>query len=125
MTDDLLEDWVRLPSDDRDIRARLLTLRRRADGILAAPTIDGHSRFVFRDMWVMISPIEERLARTLAEEFNLIVTEKTLLERGWPEGAPSSNALRVHLHRLRQRIRPLGLELRTVRNQGWVLQASI
>jgi DNA-binding response OmpR family regulator len=125
VTDDLLEDWIRLPSDERDIRARLLTLRSRAAGVLAEPAIDGHSRFIFRDAWVALSPIEERLACVLADDFNLIVTEQKLLKQGWPHGAPSSNALRVHLHRLRQRIRPLGLELRAIRSQGWVLQASI
>ena len=123
VTEDLLEDWIRLPSDNRDIRARLRTLRRRASQLLAGPTVDAHYRFVFRDKWVTLSPIEARLASALAEDFNLITSQKTLLARGWPEGTPSLNALRVHLHRLRQRIRPLGLDLRAVRSQGWVLQS--
>jgi len=124
VSEDLLEDWVRLPSDNRDIGARLRTLRRRANELLAGPTIDGHYRLIFRDKRVALSPIEARLARALAEDFNLIVSQKTLLARGWPEGNPSGNALRVHLHRLRQRIQPLGLGLRAVRSQGWVLQSG-
>jgi DNA-binding response OmpR family regulator len=51
-----------------------------------------------------------------------VVAEKDLLEQGWPGGNPSSNALRVHLHRLRRLIVPLGLEIRGVRGEGWVLQ---
>ncbi len=30
VTEDVLEDWVRLPLDDRDVKVRLATLRRRA-----------------------------------------------------------------------------------------------
>jgi DNA-binding response OmpR family regulator len=122
VADDLLEDWVRLPSDDRDIRARLTTLRRRAAELLSGPTVDHHSRLIYRQKWVSLSPIEVRLAAALAEDFRLLVSEKALLGRGWPGGPPTSNALRVHLHRLRQRIRPLGLELKAIRTQGWVLQ---
>jgi DNA-binding response OmpR family regulator len=121
--DDLLEDWVRLPSEDRDVRARLITLRRRAAEVLADPVVDRHGRLVWRGAWAHLSPIEERLAARLSSEFNLIVSEEALLKHGWPDAPPSSNALRVHLHRLRQRIRPLGLEVRGVRSQGWILQS--
>jgi DNA-binding response OmpR family regulator len=124
LADDVLEDWIRLPSEDRDIRARLLTLRRRAGDVLSGPTVDSHCRLIYRDKWASLSPIEVRLATALVEDFRLIVTEKALLGRGWPDGPPSSNALRVHLHRLRQRIRPLGLELKAIRSQGWVLQPA-
>jgi DNA-binding response OmpR family regulator len=124
VADDVLEDWVRLPSEDRDIRARLLTLRRRAVDTLSGPVIDHHCRLMYRNKWVPLSPIEVRLATALAEDFGLLVTEKVLLESGWPSGPPTSNALRVHLHRLRQRVRPLGLELKAIRSQGWVMQAG-
>jgi DNA-binding response OmpR family regulator len=124
LADDVLEDWVRLPSEDRDIRARLLTLRRRAGDLLRSPTVDNHCRLIYREKWVSLSPIEIRLATALAEDFTLLVSEKVLLGRGWPDEPPSSNALRVHLHRLRQRIGPLGLELKAIRSQGWVLQPT-
>src|SRR6516164_9159501 len=61
VSEDLLEDWVRLPSDNRDIGARLQTLRRRANELLAGPIVDAHYRFVFRDKWVTLSPIDARL----------------------------------------------------------------
>ena len=120
---DLLEDWVRLPSDDRDVRARLFGLRWRAGEATARPVVEG-GRLIYRKAWVQLSPIEQALAEALSEAFNLIVAEDTLLQRGWPSRKASSNALRVHLHRLRSRIRTLGLELRAVRGQGWVLQQA-
>lgn len=118
---DVLQDWVRLPGDERDVRARLSGLRRRADQE-TAPVIDGHGRLVFRRSWIQLSPIHERLARRLLVAPEEVVPERELLEEGWPGGSPSSNALRVHLHRLRRYIAPLGLEIRGVRGEGWVLQ---
>jgi DNA-binding response OmpR family regulator len=37
---------------------------------------------------------------------------------------PTRNALDVHVLRLRRRIAPLGLEIRTVRARGYLLQAA-
>ena len=47
-----------------------------------------------------------------------------LAERAWPTGVPTRNALDVHVLRLRRRIAPLGLEIRTVRARGYLLQAA-
>ncbi len=45
------------------------------------------------------------------------------MRRAWPGGSPTRNALDVHLLRLRRRISTLGLEVRTVRARGYLLQA--
>jgi len=120
---DELQDWVRLPGDARDVGARLSGLRKRAD-LETGPVVDGHGRLSFRDQWVELSPIHERLARRLLAALDDVVSEKDLLQEGWPRGNPSSGALRVHLHRLRHSLAPLGLEIRGVRGEGWVLQRS-
>ncbi len=120
---DALQDWVRLPGDERDFRARLSGLRRRAAEDVT-PAIDNHGRLVFRQAWIQLSPIHERLARALLAADEGVVAEQDLLDEGWPGGNPSSNALRVHLHRLRRYIAPLGLEIRGVRGEGWVLQRT-
>lgn len=121
---DALQDWVRLPGDERDVLARLSGLRRRAADLEPAPVIDNHGRLLFHRQWVQLSPIHERVARCLLDAHEAVVAEKELLSRGWPGGNPSSNALRVHLHRLRRLILPLGLEIRGVRGEGWVLQST-
>ena len=87
------------------------------------PSVDDHGRLHFRSAWAQLSPINGRLGRALSDAFNSVVTEEKLLASGWPAARPSSNALRVHLHRLRRRVRPLGLEVLAVRGEGWVLQA--
>jgi two-component system OmpR family response regulator len=121
---DVLQDWVRLPGDERDMLARLTTLRGRATTMAHPPSVDDHGRLHFRSAWAQLSPINGRLGRVLSDAFNSVVAEEKLLASGWPTDQPSSNALRVHLHRLRRRVRPLGLEVLAVRGEGWVLQVA-
>jgi two-component system, OmpR family, response regulator len=119
--DDLLVDWVRLPADERDLTARVGRLRRRAGGPAAVPTLDAYGRLTYADRWVELTPIEERLAEALVERFATVVSGAVLAARGWPAAPPSANALRVHLHRLRRRVEPIGLEVRMLRGAGYLL----
>ncbi len=119
---DPLEDWIRLPSDDRDLRARLdaLTLRSGA-GDEMFPEIDGDGLLHAGDEWVALPPIEQRLATMLIERPSAVVSRETLSRAGWPGETATRNALDVHMLRLRRRIEPLGLSIRTVRSRGYVL----
>jgi len=121
---DCLEDWVRLPADDRDVRARVATLEARASNGHAQPAIDGDGLLRFRKHWTALSPVERSLAGGLVERFGAVVGRDALAKRAWPKGAPTRNALDVHVLRLRRRIAPLGLEVRTVRSRGYLLQAT-
>ena len=67
--------------------------------------------------------MERALAAALVERFGAVVGRDTLVRRAWPAGAPTRNALDVHMLRLRRRIAPLGLEVRTVRSRGYLLQS--
>jgi DNA-binding response OmpR family regulator len=53
-----------------------------------------------------------------------VVSRDALARAGWPDGAPGRNALDVHVLRLRRRLEPLGLVIRTVRSRGYVLEAA-
>jgi len=120
---DCLEDWIRLPADDSDVAARLRALEHRAARHQPVPEADDAGRLVFGGHWIALSPIEERLAKVLADNFDAVVPRDRLLKAGWPDGpAPTDAALRVHLTRLRKAIAPLGLEIATVRGFGHVLQ---
>ena len=120
---DLLEDWIRLPADDRDIQTRVASLRRRV-GHHRLPVFDGACRVGFRDGWAPLSPIEYRLASALVERFGYLVTDKDLNARAWADTPPPPTALRVHLTRLRRRVEPIGLEIVTIRSQGHVMQEA-
>jgi DNA-binding response OmpR family regulator len=119
---DCLEDWVRLPADDRDVAARLRALETRAARHQQQPETDDRGRLTFNGEWVALSPIEERIVSVLAKQFGEVVSRDELLTAGWPDEHPSDAALRVHLTRLRKEIAPLGLEIATVRGFGHVMQ---
>jgi len=123
ITEDVLEDWIRLPADPRELSSRLENLRRRAKMLLTSPLLDRHGRLMFRGRWTNVTPTEERLLARLARRFDGVVPTSELLAMGWPDVAPSANAVRVTFHRLRVRVRPLGLELRRF-DHGWLLQAQ-
>jgi Transcriptional regulatory protein, C terminal len=120
ITEDALEDWVRLPLDDAEVKARLATLRRRAATMLDVPQLDRHGRLLFRQHWIALTPLEERLLTRLTLRFDQVVDTAELLDAGWPQRRPTANAVRVTMHRLRRRLRPTGLELRRV-GAGWLL----
>ena len=124
-TDPLL-DWVRTPADEREVASRAVALVRRAASDRGeSPRVDAHDRLLHGGVWVGLSPIEARLARALCERYTEVVGDDHLLKRAWPEETDNGGraaALRVHLTRLRQRIAPLGLEIRALRSQGMILQ---
>jgi hypothetical protein len=121
---DCLEDWVRLPADDRDVAARLRALEARAVRHQQQPETDERGRLTFNGNWVALSPIEERIVGALAARFGEVVSRGELLAAGWPDDTPSDAALRVHLTRLRKEIAALGLEIATVRGFGHVMQET-
>lgn len=119
---DPLEDWIRLPAEDRDMRARATTLATRAPAT-TLPVMDDDGLLRFDGRWIALSPVERTLAVTLMERFGAVVGRDVLAKRVWPSGAPTRNALDVHMLRLRRRIADLGLEVRTVRARGYLMQA--
>ena len=121
---DCLEDWIRLPADDRDVRGRVARLSSRAETQQPAPEVDGDGLLRYRGRWVALSPVESALAITLVDRFGAVVGRDTLARRAWPDGTPTRNALDVHMLRLRRRIAPLGVEVRTVRSRGYLMQAA-
>lgn len=121
MVADPLEDWVRLPAAEADIAARRATLEARASAD-ARPHIDEDGLLHFRSRWVALSPVEQQLARALVERFGQVVGRDELTTRAWPTETPTRNALDVHVLRLRRRLEPVRLEIRTVRSRGYLLQ---
>lgn len=123
--DDCLEDWIRVPAAEIDVRARVSALTTRAARhVPSAPTLDGDGVLRFSGAWVPLPPVEARLTDALLERFGAVVSRDSLARAGWPDGAPGRNALDVHVLRLRRRIHPLGLAIRTVRARGYLLEGS-
>jgi len=123
LSDDCLEDWVRVPVDERELRARVSALTARAEHHGLRPEMDADGLLRFRAKWVDLPPVERAIAAAPVERFGAVVGRDTLTRLAWPEHRPTRNALDVHMSRLRRRIAPLGLGVRTVRARGYLLQA--
>jgi hypothetical protein len=122
---DCLEDWVRVPATEADVRSRTEALAVRG-GIHheSVPELDGHGVLRFGAAWVGLPPVEARLVGALVERFGAVVSRETLSRAGWPGGAPGRNALDVHVVRLRRRLGPLDLAIRTIRSRGYLLEGA-
>lgn len=122
---DCLEDWIRVPAPEHDLRARLTALEVRG-GLHAGsiPTLDVDGVLRFDMAWVSLPPVEARLAAALVERFGCVVGREALARAGWPNGSPGRNALDVHVLRLRRRLSAVRLAIRTVRSRGYLLEAS-
>lgn len=116
------EDWVRLPADDGDVRARMLALAARSSRHRPGPRVGADGRLRFGSKWIALSPIELRLARVLVDRFGEVVESSELAGAAWPDEAINEGALRVHLTRLRRRLRTLGLEVQNVRGRGYLME---
>lgn len=123
--DDCLEDWIRVPASEADVRARVagVAVRARAH-VDPLPDLDHDGVLRFSRTWVSLPPVEARLTRALVERFGAVVSREALARAGWPLGAPGRNALDVHMLRLRRRLAGQGLVIHTVRSRGYLLEAQ-
>jgi hypothetical protein len=118
-----LEDWLMLPATDREVHIRLVNLAKRAANHPRRPSVDEFGQLKYGARSVFLSPIDNRLARALIENFGAVVAEPELIDQVWPEGA-TNQALRVHFSRLRQRIASLDLTIQCVRHAGYLMAES-
>jgi DNA-binding response OmpR family regulator len=123
--DGCLEDWVRVPASEAEVHSRLAALTSRARAHQPdRPVLDDDGVVRMGDGWVALPPVEARLAGALLERFGAVVGRDALGRAGWPQGAPGRNALDVHILRIRRRVGPLGIAIRTVRSRGYLLESE-
>ena len=122
---DELEDWIRLPAGEIDLRTRVDGLvQRSAAAQPATPSLDEDGVLRVNGAWVALPPVEARLMHALVARFGAVVSRDGLLRAGWPDGSPGRNALDVHVLRLRRRVDALGLVIQTVRSRGYLLERA-
>ena len=122
---DDLEDWIRVPAQEVDMMARLAGLERRfRENGAVRPEVDEDGVLRMGRNWVSLPPVDYRLAA---------VPGRALRRGGQPRrpgpgrlarAEPGRNALDVHVLRLRRRLEPLGLAIRTVRSRGYALEQA-
>ena len=123
VADDELEDWIRVPASEEDLRARVDGIHRRVSAQEdVTPELDEDGVLRLGGSWVSLPPVEARLMSALLDRYGAVVSRDALARAGWPSGAPGRNALDVHMLRLRRRLGPLELAIRTVRSRGYLLE---
>jgi two-component system phosphate regulon response regulator PhoB len=105
---DELEGWPAVP-DSRVVLRREL------------PTIDEYGLLRRGDRWVSLTPTEERVMRVLLERAGRVCSRELLTDVGWPHGPANERILDTYVRRLRAKIPEFGVEIRTVRKRGFLL----
>ena len=114
-----LEDWVRIPGEERDMRLRVAALEMRAVLHHAPPYVDDSGRMHHGGQTIPLTPVEARLATVLTDRLGSVVSDDQLLDAVTESGV-SSSSLKVEVGRLRSHLRGLHLTIRRSRN-GYVL----
>ena len=130
---DCLEDWIRVPAAENEVKARVDALAVRSQAhttngdngpASTGPVLDDFGVLRVDGSWVALPPLEARLAQALLERLGAVTSRDLLIRAGWPAGAPGRNALDVHVLRLRRRRTAVGLVIRTVRSRGYLLEPA-
>ncbi|MEV7130423.1 helix-turn-helix domain-containing protein [Streptomyces sp. NPDC093260] len=120
-----IEDWVRPPVDRLDLAARVHTLQRRT-GTEFVPALDPTGILYYGSQSVPMSEAQSEMMRCFLADFGHLVRRDTLkdaLGRIRNETV-TSNAVDLHIMRLRQRLDGVRLSLRTVWGRGYILETA-
>ena len=86
--------------------------------------IDEHDVLWRGRAWCALAPIEATIVRTLIESQPRVVSRDELTARVWPDGAPKGRPVDGRLHRLRERLEPLGVHIHSIRQRGLLLDVD-
>ena len=82
-------------------------------------------RVTVGDLQVELSARELAVLEVLLQRGGSIVSKEQLIEHmyGWDEEV-SHNAMEVNVHRLRKKLEPAGVNIRTIRGLGYLLESQ-
>ena len=124
------DDYMVKPFELRELEARVRALVRRGKfganpqlqhGRLSFDTVG--RRALVDDQPLELSARELSMLETLLMSAGRVVSKEQLAEQltGWGE-AVGANAIEVYIHRLRKKVEPAGISIRTVRGLGYLLE---
>ncbi|MEV5879660.1 winged helix-turn-helix domain-containing protein [Streptomyces sp. NPDC052101] len=124
-SNDPVEDWVRPPVSRDDLEARVKALQNRFDSY-RAPTIDSTGTLSFGHHSITVSTTQTGLMRLLIDRFGDVV-HRTEFVQCFARRTPTlnRNSLDLHIMRLRRRLLPIDLSIRTVWGRGYMLENAV
>lgn len=123
------DDYLIKPIKLLELAARLRAQMRRHHAILATtidyPPLILHTKdrlVTYQNQPFALSPRELSLLETLLLRVGKLVSKESLLENisDWDDSL-GINAIEVYMHRLRKKLLAIGVEIRTVRGLGYML----
>jgi two-component system OmpR family response regulator len=123
------DDYLTKPFHLFELEARVRALIRRSNSRASADIVQGRLRLdtAGRRMFCDDRPVdltskELAVAELLLMRVGRVVTKQQIVDQlyGW-EDSSSSNAVEVLIHRLRKKLEATGLDIRTVRGMGYLV----
>jgi two-component system, OmpR family, response regulator len=123
------DDYMTKPFDLPEFEARVRALIRRGHYNSGGSMTHGQLRFdtaarrLFHgDQAIELSVREMAVVELLLSRQGRVVSKEQMIDQlfGWGDDV-GSNAIEVYVHRVRRKLEPLGIEIRTVRGMGYLL----
>jgi two-component system OmpR family response regulator len=123
------DDYMTKPFDLPEFEARVRALIRRGQYNAGTTMTHGRLRFdtaarrlFYGDQPIEMSARELALTELLLARQGKVVSKEQIIDQlfGFGEDV-GSNAIEVYVHRVRRKLEPLGIEIRTVRGMGYLL----
>ncbi|GGY73545.1 hypothetical protein GCM10010363_63310 [Streptomyces omiyaensis] len=122
ISNDPVEDWIRPPVSRDDLEARVKALQNRFDSC-RVPTIDSTGTLSYGPNSITISTTQTELMRLLIDRFGEVVYRAEFVEcLAMRTPTLNRNSLDLHIMRLRRRLLPIDLSIRTVWGRGYMLE---
>lgn len=124
------DDYMTKPFESRELEARVRALLRRSLGgfgndlVVGRLSLDTANHRITMDDKPMLLPLREHeVLESLLLQAGRVVSKDHIAQRlAVRSDELADNAIEVYIHRLRRRLAPTGINIRTVRGLGYLLE---